>query len=931
MNDNFANLHCHTEYSILDSVGRVEEFIDKCAELGQKSIAFTEHGNMNSFLVGYVYAKKKGIKIIPGIEAYIVDDMSKKSIVEMDKGDEKDKKKIKQERKKKNHIVLLAKNQAGYKNLLKISSLGYIDGFYYKPRVDLKLIEKYKEGIIVLSSCIFGIISEKILHSNEEDLIKTIMLYKNIFKDDFYLEIQPHNFKDQIIVNKKIIELSRKYNIKLVATNDVHYVNREDYLAHRAIIMLNMKTTVSKIKKERLESNVGFHIKNRNEIYEDFVNIMGDSYKGDIKEALDNTIKISDSINVEIDLNKYRLPILKDIDVDKILKEIINKRWKDIKKIINVNLIPEYKKRIKMEYEILKDKNLLDFIYIIYDLVNWAKHNNILVGGGRGSSAASLLCYLLDITKIDPVKHDLLFSRFLNKNRKEFPDIDIDFDSRYRDKIKQYLNDKYGNGKVASIGAFGTFKSRGLLRDLARVFEKPLWEIDKIAKSIPFDSSLREASSIEGVKEFFDNNKDLYSIALRLEGQIRHFSTHAAGIVISNKNIYDDIPLCVYRKEIITGWGEASERMRCISIMNMMKLDCLGLSTLSVIADTINLVKKRQNKNLYDFLFYKLPLNDRKVLSMADRGETTGIFQFDGNSMKRLLRDIGIQNFEHLVAANALHRPAALISGFANEYVMRKNRKKNVKYIHPLLEKPLKRSFGLAIFQEDSMRIAHAVAKYSYDDADDLRKVTSKGKKLYDSGQGHLFDDAKNKFIMKCKENNILEDKAREIFKFMEQFSNYSFNRAHAVSYSFLSYQCLYLKTYFPLEYMVSLLKNTHNEEDVIKYIFECKRMGIKVLKPDINSSDINFSIDSGNVRFGLFSIKNIGEKAAAEIINKKPYSSYEDFIIRTEKRVVNKRVVDALIKAGCFNKICIAEQIKNYQEIRDTIIKDKKKNKFTK
>jgi len=774
---NFISLHNHGEMSILDGVGRINEFIDRAKELGQDSFAFTEHGNMCSFLKAYIYAKTKGIKIIPGFEAYLVDDMKAKSTLESDRVEGGIKKKeLAQKRKKRNHIVLLAKNEEGYKNLLKISSLGFLEGFYYKPRIDLDLIEKNKNGLIAMTSCVFGEIPEKILLGNKQDVIDAVIRYKAIFGDDLYFEIQPHNFKEQIIVDKELIELSRKYNIKLVATNDVHYVNEDDYEAHHAITMLNMRTTVSKLSKERLEQK-GFHLKDRDEIYNDFISLLGSEYSKDINMALDNTVKIADQVNVEVDLKKYRLPTFKDIDVEKIIKEEVNKKWKHIVVKLNKETIKVYKDRMKEEYEVIKEKNLLDFIYVIYDLVKWCQKNEITVGVGRGSVGGSLLCYLLDITKVDPIKYDLLFSRFLNKNRIELADIDIDFDSRYRDRVKKYLTDKYGKDKVASIGAFGTFKSRGLLRDLGRVFEIPLEEIDMIAKCIPMESSIKESKSIYQVRNFMTKYPKIFKIAEKLEGQVRHFSTHAAGILISNDLIYNDMPLCVYKNEIVTGWDEGGGDIRCISAMNMMKLDCLGLSTLSVIKETIDLIKQRYGKDLYKQLFYELDTSDRAVLNLAYNADTIGVFQFEGRGIREFLRKMKVTEFEHLIAANALYRPSTMVSGLHDEYALRKNKIKPIKYAHPLLENSLKRSYGLLIYQEDSMRVAKDIANYTYDEADDLRKITSKGGKLVEAGKGYLFDEARERFVKKCIENKIDEKTAREIFKFIEAFVGYGFNR----------------------------------------------------------------------------------------------------------------------------------------------------------
>jgi len=893
----FVHLHVHSEYSILDSAAKIRDVIDKCGKLGQKAVAFTEHGNINSALRAYLYAKSKNIKYIPGVEAYIVDDMTKKG------SDEEEDEFGKKKRPKKNHIVLLAKNDIGFKNLLKITSFGYIDGFYYKPRIDLNLIEKYKEGIVVLSACVFGIIADKILYSTEQDLQNTVVKFKNMFGDDFYLEIQPHNFKEQIVVNKKIIELSKKHNIKLVATNDVHYTNEGDHIAQQFLTMLNMKIAISQYDKSRLNNNTGFHFKTREEMFNDFM-VNHKENEIEINEALDNSNLIADKVNVAIDTKTYKLPKFTHIDVDKTLQDLIHSRWDKISVDMEPSKIPLYVHRIRHEYKIIKEKNLLDFLYIIYDVVLWANKNGVMTGVGRGSACGSLLCYLLDITKIDPIQHDLLFERFINANRMEMPDIDIDFDHRYRYKIKEYLVSKYGEQCVSSIGAFSTFQPRGLLKDLARVYELPLDEIDAVTKTIPFDADdFDKALNVPQVSEYFKKYPHLLPIATRLQGQIRHFSTHAAGLAISNRSLFENVPLCRYKNELITGWDEGGEDIKCISEMKIMKLDCLGLATLGTIKDTIDLIKQTKKKDLYDFLFYKLPLNDPEVLRLAHKADTTGVFQFESYSIKNLLEEVGIQEFEHLVAVNALHRPATLRSGFAKEYALRKNRIKEIKYVHSSLEKPLSRSYGLMLFQEDSMRIARDVAGYTLEEADDLRKVTSKGAKLYQLGQGHLVDEAKQRFLDRCVKNGTTLDQAKEIFGFIEKFLSYSFNRSHAVAYSYIAYQCLYLKRYYPLEYMTALLNNSGSEDDLKLYARECKKMKIVIHSPRINESKSKFVIFGSEMLCGFSIVKNVGEKAADSIVQNQPYRNYKEFLAKVNRRVVNKRVIAALNKYKVFSQ----------------------------
>jgi len=921
---NFTHLHLHTEYSLLDTVGKVKEYIDRCIELGFTSMALTEHGNINSFLKAYVYAKSKNFKIIPGIEAYLVNDMTQKGLSEEDKIENVSKKELQQQRKKRNHIVLLAINEVGYKNLLKISSLGNIEGFYYKPRVDLKLINENKEGLIITSACIFGEISEAILKKDKQLIKDTTLKYKAMFGDNFYLEIQPHDFKEQRFVNKAIIALSRKYEIKLVATNDVHYVNQDDYKAHSAITLLNMKKTISQIDKDRLNDG-GFFIKTRKEMYDGFIETIGDSYAKEINQALDNTLDIASKVNVEIDLKKYRMPKFEGTAIEKELKVAMRKRFDEVVKDKSDELKRQYLDRLRYEFNIIKERNLLDFIYIIYDVIKWSEANGIYVGVGRGSVGGSLLCYLLNITKIDPIKYDLLFARFINANRVEMPDIDVDFDSEHRERVKQYLIEKYGKDKVSSVGAFGTFKSRGLLKDLARVFEVPLAEVDEVTKSIPMELDLNEVKSAHLVKRFAEKYPDIWNIALKLEGQVRHFSTHAAGIVISNDVLYNDIPLCAYKNDTVTGWDEGGDDIKCISTMNMMKLDCLGLSTLTLLRNTIDLIEQRHSKkDLKDYLFNRLEPDDPQILNMATKGFTAGIFQFESRSITDLLKNIKITKFENLIAANSLHRPAALKSGFANRYADRKNGKEPITYIHPAMEKILKNSYGLLVYQEDSMKVAKEVAGYTLDEADDLRKITSKGTKLIASGKKYLFDEARERFLKKCEENKVEKSVAEEIFNFIETFANYSFNRAHSAAYAFMAYQCMFLKHTYPIEFMTALLTNSKDDEDMARYTKEAKRLNITIADANINKSKSSFSIHNNKILTGFLKIKGVGEKAVEEIIKNQPYTNFVDFVSRVSGRTVNKRVVKALIDKGCFDLLNSEKELNNYEEIMEKVKKKK-------
>jgi len=874
----FVHLHVHSEYSLLDGACRIKDLVSRAKKYKMPALAITDHGVMYGVIKFYKEAIHQGIKPIIGCEVYVAPESRfNKSI----------------ERKEANyHLILLAKNNQGYQNLLKLVSSSYIDGFYYKPRIDKEILKKNSQGLIGLSACLKGEIPSFILQNNLEMAKKAAREFLTIFEDgDFYLELQQNGMPEQEIVNRALIEIGKELSIPLVATNDIHYLNQEDYEAHDILLCIQTVTNLNDPKRLKFATNK-FYFTSPEEMKQNFM---------EVPQAIENTIQIAEKCNLEISFKKAQLPkfeVPPHQTVNTYLKELcyagLEKRFKEI--------TDGLKKRLEYELEVIEKMDFSTYFLIVWDFVRYAKENKIMVGPGRGSSAGSLVAYCLGITNINPMDYGLLFERFLNPDRISMPDCDIDFCYERRAEVIDYVSKKYGNDHVAQIITFGTMAARAVVRDVGRALGIPYAQVDKIAKMIPWEPNItiEKALNIENrLKELMKKDKQvqkMIKIASALEGLSRHASVHAAGIVISQKPLNEYLPLQ------ITSEGEVCTQfaMEELEDLGLLKMDFLGLRTLTVISNTLKIIKHTQNKQIE---IDNIPLDDQKVYTMLSRGECTGIFQLESEGMRDLVKRLKPESIEDIGALLALYRPGPLGSGMIEDFINRKKGVVKINYPHPILEPILKETYGVIVYQEQVMKIASELAGFSLGQADILRKAMGKKQKAVMEKQRELF-------IKGAQKNNIDKKIATEVFDLITYFAGYGFNKSHSISYAFISYQTAYLKTHFPVEYMASLLTSIMgNDEKVALYIKECKNMQIEILPPDINQSLVNFTVVGKNsIRFGLAAIKNVGEKAIKNIIQERKknstFQSLSDFCSRVDLRLVNKRVIESLIKCGAFDSL---------------------------
>ena len=873
----FSHLHFHSEYSLLDGLPKIDEMLDYVKELGMDSIALTDHGNLYGAVEFYKKAKKKGIKSIIGVEMYIAFEKMTLKRPNIDN--------------KRYHLVLLVKNEKGYKNLVKIVTASNLKGFYYKPRVDEAFLFEHSEGLICLSGCVQGKIPRLISAKKNEEAKKLAQKYKEVFgKDNFYLEIQDHpNVPEQKKVNETLIKFSKELEIPLVATNDCHYLKREDAKIQDILMMIN--TGAKSDDPERLTMKMDdFSMRSPAEMINSFKNV---------PEAIKNTQKIVAQCNFQFDLGKIKLPFYplpEEKTADKYLKELCEQGLKKRKMKKDKNVVD----RLEHELLVIKQTGFASYFLIVQDFVNWAKENRIVVGPGRGSAPGSLVSYLLGITSVNPLKYNLLFERFLTNSRISPPDIDLDFADRRRDEVIDYLRQKYGKEHVAQIITFGRMASRAVIRDVGRALKYPYSLCDKIAKLIPLGFTLKE--TLEKVSEFREiyetdfKTRELIDFAKKLEGVARHASTHACGVVISAKPLQDLVPLQYSPKSediIITQY-----EMHAIEDLGLLKMDLLGLKNLTIIEDALARIYKVQGKSLK---IEALPLNDKKTYRILQEGKTTGVFQMESEGFKRYLKQLKPTAFEDIVAMVALYRPGPM--QFIPEYIERKHKRKIVKYLHPKLKPILQATQGICLFQEQLMQIARDLAGFTLSEADVLRKAV--GKKIK-----KLLVSQKVKFIRGCIDNGIKKEIAQEIWQWILPFAHYGFNKAHSTAYGMIAYQTAYLKVHFPVEFMAALLTSEKADiERIAVLISESEKMGISVLEPDINESFRNFSVvpKKNKIRFGLLAIKNVGHNVVTAIISERkkggPFKSFSDFVTRIESKDLNKRSLESLIKSGTFDK----------------------------
>ena len=880
----FTHLHCHTEYSFLDGAIRIESLCQRAVDFGFPAVSITDHGNLCGAIELYTTALKYGLKPIIGCEVYVApkDRFKKEAKSSQDVG---------------YHLVLLATNKEGYHNLVKLVTKGYLEGFYYKPRVDKSLLKEYNKGLIALSACLKGEIPESIIKKGKDKAIEALKEYLAIFPGRFFLEIMDLEIPEQKKVNETLLEFSEEFDVPVVATNDCHYLDPEDVEAHDVLLCIQTNSKIDDNKRLRF-STKKLYVRSFDEMEKAF------SFA---PQALESVERIIEMCNLEIELDKHRFPVYQLPDGKSAEEELKDKAYYGLKKRIEFlkKKYPinekEYYDRLEYELDVICKKGFAPYFLIVQDFINWAKSKGIPVGPGRGSAAGSLVAYALGITNLDPIKYNLLFERFLNIERESLPDIDVDFCYNRREEVIEYVANKYGKDKVAQIATFGKMKAKAVVRDVGRALGMSFSETDKIAKLIPESNiSIEKAVELEPeLKKKIEEDKrvaKLIEISKKLEGLVRHSSTHAAGVVISDKPMVEYLPLFLGKNnEIVTQFD-----MKGVEKIGLIKFDFLGLKTLTVIHNTIELIKKNNKTppNIED-----LPLDDKKTFDLLCRGDTDGVFQLESSGMKRLIVDLKPSSFEDIIALLALYRPGPLESGMVKQFVDRKHGREEIKYLHPALEPILKNTYGVILYQEQVMRIAADLADYSLGDGDILRRAMGKKDPVTMSKQ-------RSKFVEGAKKKGIPEEIAHEIFDQMEKFAGYGFNKSHSAAYAMISYQTAYLKAHYPLEFMAALMSSEMNNQDkIIAYINSCREKGIKVEKPDINKSFKHFTVQGDSILFGLAAIKHIGESAIEEIIKERekggPFKSLLDFCKRVNLRKVNKRALESLIKSGamdCFN-----------------------------
>ena len=883
----FIHLHNHTHYSLQDGACTVEGLINAAKKHDMKSVAITDHGVMYGAAEFYSKAKKAGIKPIIGMEAYIVVDGSR-----FDRG-KSDEISGKKKSKHYNHLILLAKNKQGYDNLSRLSTLGHTEGFYYKPRIDLELLEKYKEGLICTSACAGGVVSTHLVNGDYEKAREVAKKFKNLFEDDFYLEIQDHGMDIDKPILDAMPKLSKELGIKLVATNDCHYIEPDHAIPHNILLLLSDKNGADYTQLRYGTDQVYF--KSSEEMVKLFK-----KYKG----ATENTLEIDEKIDLKIDFEGHHFPnfpIPKESKAESLedYMELLARQGLE-KKFSKIT--DEIEDRFNFEIKTIKEMGFAGYFLVVQDFINAAKNQNIPVGPGRGSAAGSLVAYVLGITNINPLDYNLLFERFLNPARRSMPDIDVDFADDQRGDVIDYVREKYGNECVSQIITFNRLSSKAVIRDVARVLKIPIPTVNKITKYIPskfgkvysIDQALAEVPELKWVKDSKETDiQNLIKYAKVLEGMNRNASKHAAGVVITPEDVSNYVPLAnaVSQQDIVTQFT-----MKDIENAGLLKMDFLGLRTLTIIRDTIDMIKKNHNVEIN---IDSVPLDDEKTFQLFAKGQTTGVFQFESGPMREYLKQLHPTTLNDLAAMNALYRPGPM--EFIDDFIDRKFERKEVKYSHPILEPILKETYGIIVYQEQVIQIANKVGGMSLADADLLRRAMGK-KDL------KVMEAQKVIFVEGAIKNGVDKKAALEIFETIFKFANYGFNKSHAVAYSFVAYQTAYLKAYYPAEFLAANLKNEfENTDKVTKFLEDCRKLRIEVLPPDVNNPSLHFEAENGKIKFGMSAIKNVGMPAVKEIIAARDrlgrdFNSIFDFCANTDNRIVTKRALEGLVLAGAFH-----------------------------
>jgi len=900
----FVHLHVHSEYSLLDGMSRIKDLPVRAKELGMKAIALTDHGVMYGAVDFYKECKKNDIKPIIGCEVYVATRSRFDKEANIDSGY--------------NHLILLAKNKTGYQNLTKLVSLSFIDGFYYKPRIDLEILEKYSEGLVCLSACLAGSLSQALIRDDMEKAEEIALWHKNIFKDDYYIEIQHNGLREQIRINQKLIALARKLDIPLVATNDAHYLKKEDSYFHEVLLCIQTGKRMSDEDRMRFETEE-FYIKSPEEMSE---------YFSEFPDAIENTVKIAEKCNYDFEFGVTKLP---NYDVPEefethadYFKDLC---YKGIKNRYGETPEKEIMDRLEYEISVIEKMGYVDYFLIVWDYINYAKSVGIPVGPGRGSGAGSIAAYAIGITDIDPIKYGLIFERFLNPERISMPDFDVDFCYERRQEVIDYVERKYGKDHVSQIITFGTMAARMVIRDVGRVLDYPYSETDKLAKMIPMEVHITIPKALEQnreLKELYESDekvKELIDIAIKLEGLPRQASTHACGIVITKDPVDTYVPLYVNDGNISTQYT-----MTLLEELGLLKMDFLGLRTLTVISDTEKLVKQTRGIDVK----YDKDMNDPKVYKLWAEGQSIGIFQFESQGMTNFMKDLKPDSLEDIIAGVSLYRPGPMDQ--IPRYVKGKQNPGHNVYTHPSLEPILNVTYGCMVYQEQVMQIVRDLAGYSLGRADLVRRAMGKKKLDVMAKEREYFihgqvDEEGNVLVPGCVRNGIDAESADKIFDEMAEFAKYAFNKSHAAAYSVVSYRTAYLKAYYPEEFMAATLNSyLGNLDKVPIYIDECKRLNIEILKPDINKSYTKFTVQDGKIRFGLGSIKNVGVAAIETVIKERTengeFKSFTDFCERIQSGTVNKKCIECLIKAGCFDEMnqTRATLLASFENIIDVI-----------
>lgn len=876
----FVPLHLHTEWSLLDGSIRIKDLVPRLLKYGYPGCAITDHGTLFGLVNFYKALKDANLKPLLGCEFYLAPgsrfDKNKKNADYF-------------------HLILIAKNETGYKNLIKLGSKAYLEGFYYKPRIDKDLLKECSEGLIALSACLEGEIPKLLLLGEKDKAKEAALFYKQLFGEDFYLEVQFNDLSEQKKVNELMLELGEELGIKVVGTTDSHYLDRDSFKAHEVLLCIQTNSRLDDPKRFRFNTDKLF-LPSPADLEE-----LASSYP---KEVLDNTFEVYEKVNLELKLGEPIFPRANLPDAETAESYLVKKARQGLERRLAelesqgklAASKEEYWKRLEMELEVIIEKGYASYFLIVSDFIEWARSKGIPVGPGRGSAAGALTSYALYITNLDPIRWGLLFERFLNKERPSLPDIDVDFCMERRDEVIEYVAKTYGQEYIAKIATFGSLSARQAIRDVGRVLGFKPKEVDPIAKMITPgpQTTLQEEVKRPEIQRLMESSpriRELFEIALKLEGLPRHPSIHAAGVVISGVPVVEVAPVMkMDEDEVVVQYD-----MKACEAVGLIKFDFLGLKTLTIINNTLKLIKEAEGKEID---LNSIPLDDPKVFELLSSGETDGVFQLESEGMKDLLRRLKPTDFNDLIAVLALYRPGPLGGGLVDQYIETKHGRRAPEYLHPLLEPILKETYGVIVYQEQVMEIARALAGYTLGEADLLRRAIGKKEK-------ELMQNLKSDFIERAKSRGIAEEIAEKVFDLIEKFADYGFNKSHAAAYALLSYQTAYLKAHYPLYFLASILTyEVGKSEEVSKYLSVAERMGIKVLPPDVNKSGAGFIVEGQALRLGLQAIKNVGEEAVKEIISKRPYRSFIEFCQKVDSQKVNQRVISALIKAGAFDSL---------------------------